>query len=166
MLLAYALNNKESDPDFLEDELGRISSHFDQRNIKTKAVSEAGVAWHLDHVLKVINNISDNLIQSDPAAYTSNFNLQQIAVHTSGVIPRGAAQSPKEVLPPDDILLDSLHLQLAMARQNMIKIDKLPEHAFYRHAVFGNLDRDATRRFLEIHTNHHLKIIADILEKN
>lgn len=164
-IVSYAFNNTETKPYFLDDQLEQIAGHFNQRSVKNEEVSSADVAWHLDHVLKVINNISGSLAQSNPKAYTSSFNMQQIAVHTTGVIPRGAAQSPKAVVPPDDILLDSLHLQLAMARQNILKIDKLNEDAFYAHAVFGNLNRDETRRFLKIHTKHHLKIIADILEE-
>ena len=164
-IFAYIINGKQSDPDFLDAQLVQIAEHFDNRKLKNEAISNADVAWHLDHTLKVINNISANLAQSDPEAYTSNFNIQRIIVHTTGIIPRGAAQSPKSVMPPDAVLLDSLHIQLALARQNMIKIDKLNEHAFYSHAVFGNLNRDATRRFLEVHTQHHLKIIADILQE-
>ncbi len=164
-ILAYIINRKQSDANFLDEQLVQIAEHFDNRKLKNEAVSSADVAWHLDHMLKVINNISSNLAQSDPEAYTYNFNIQRIVVHTTGVIPRGAAQSPKSVMPPDAVHLDSLHIQLALARQNMFKIDKLNENAFYSHAVFGNLNRDETRRFLEVHTKHHLKIIADILEE-
>ncbi len=159
------VNNREDDPNFLDGQLLEVAHYFSQREIKNEAVSQANVAWHLDHTLKVINNITENLRASNPEEYRSKFNVQRIVVHTSGVIPRGVAQSPQSVRPPDTILLDSLQLQLAMARQNLSTISSLDKNAFFAHPVFDHLDRDQTRRFLEIHTNHHLKIIKDILEK-
>ncbi len=165
LLLCYTLNNRESDVDFLEGQLEQIGQHFDQRTVINQEVSSVTVAWHLDHMLKTINNVSQSLERSDPNTFESSFNIQQVVVHTTGIIPRGVAKSPKSVLPPDVILLDSLKLQLASARKNLSKIEGLDENAFYAHTVFDNLDRDQTRRFLEIHTNHHLKIIADIIKK-
>lgn len=158
-------NNREDDPNFLDGQLSEVEHYFAQRDILNEVVSQANVAWHLDHTLKTINNITENLNASNPEEYISKFNIQRIVVHTSGMIPRGAAQSPQNVRPPKVILLDSLHFQLAEARQNLDKINGLDEKAFFDHPVFDHLDRDQTRRFLEIHTNHHLKIIKDILEE-
>lgn len=158
-------NNREDDPNFLDGQLLEVEGYFAQREILNEEVSKANVAWHLDHMLKTINRITENLVESNPEEYRSEFNIQRIVVHTSGIIPRGAAQSPKSVRPPDTILLDSLQLQLAEARQNLSTISSLDENAFFAHPVFDHLDRDQTRRFLEIHANHHLKIIHDILEE-
>ena len=104
-------------------------------------------------------------MNSNPQEYRSQFNVQRIVVHTTGIIPRGAAQAPASVRPPDIISLDSLRIQLESARQNMPSITTLEENAFFDHPVFDHLDRDQTRRFLEVHTRHHLKIIKDILEE-
>ena len=158
-------NNRENDLGFLDEQLLEIENYFDQRKVKNVVVSEADVAWHLDHMLKTINRITENLAASNPNNYESKFNMQRIMVHTTGRIPRGVAQSPESVRPPKTILLDSLHLQLKEARLNLVKISELDEKAFFAHPVFDDLDRDQTRRFLEIHTNHHLKIIEDILEE-
>lgn len=157
------VNNREDDPNFLDGQLLEVERYFAEREKKNEAVSQANVAWHLDHTLKTINRIIENLVESNPEEYRSNFNVQRIVVHTSGVIPRGRAQSPQSVRPPDVVLLDSLQLQLTEARQNLSAIFSLDENAFFDHPVFDHLDRDQTRRFLEIHTNHHLKIIEDIL---
>jgi len=158
-------NNRESDLNFLDEQLLQIENYFDQKEARNIAVSEANVAWHLDHMLKTINIITENLAASNPDNYESKFNIQRIMVHTTGRIPRGVAQSPESVRPPSTILLDSLHLQLLKAKQNLARISELDEKAFFAHPVFDDLDRDQTRRFLEIHTNHHLKIIKDILEE-
>lgn len=156
-------NNREDDPNFLDGQLTEIEGYFEQRKTQNEEVSQANVAWHLDHTLKTINRITENLVESNPEEYLSKFNMQRVVVHTTGRIPRGVAQSPQNVRPPESVLLDSLQLQLAEARQNLDAINHLDEKAFFAHPVFDHLDRDQTRRFLEIHTNHHLKIIRDIL---
>ena len=156
-------NNREDDPNFLDGQLLEVEQYFAQRDIQNEAVSQANIAWHLDHTLKTINRITETLRASNPEQYHSKFNIQRIVVHTSGVIPRGRAQSPQNVRPPDVVLLDSLQLQLTKARQNLSAISSLDANAFFDHPVFDHLDRDQTHRFLEIHTNHHLKIIKDIL---
>lgn len=161
--LVSIINNRESNANFLDDELDRIQKYFEQRHSHNPKVSQANVAWHLDHSLKTINRISERLMASNPKDYHSKFNVQRIVVHTTGRIPRGVAQSPQSVRPPSEVQLDSLRLQLAAARKNLREISQLEAHAFFAHPVFDHLDRDQSRRFLDIHTNHHLKIIEDIL---
>ena len=157
------INNRVGHPDFLEKELNVIESYFSQREVTNKAVSQADVAWHLDHILKTINRISKDLISSDPDGFTPRFNVQRVMIHTTGIIPRGVAQSPPGTVPPDVILPDSLRLQLARARENLNSISALEEGAYFAHPVFDHLDRDQARRFIQIHTRHHLKIIREIL---
>lgn len=40
----------------------------------------------------------------------------------------------------------------------------LNQNQYFSHYIFGILNRDKTLRFIEIHTNHHLKIVRDILD--
>ena len=158
-------NNRQENPNFLDNQLLEIEQYFSQRDIKNISVSQANVAWHLDHTLKTINNVCMALQDSNPEEYNSTFNFRRILVHTLGNIPRGIAQSPPSVQPPEIILLDSLISQLNEAREHVHQISNLEEHTYFAHPVFDHLDRDQSRRFLEVHTNHHLKIIKDILEE-
>ncbi|MEN1785448.1 MAG: DUF1569 domain-containing protein [Bacteroidota bacterium] len=157
------VNNRTKDPQFLDDQLSEIEHYFKHRKSFNKSVSHADVAWHLDHSLKSINSICESVASSNPEALEQRFNLQRIFVHTTGYIPRGAAQAPASVKPPQTVQLDSLKLQLALVYDNLERLATLDTHTYFNHPVFGHLDRDQTRRFLEIHTNHHLKIIEDIL---
>ena len=156
-------NNTESSNDFLNEEFVELEEHFDRRKQSNTKVSKAGVAWHLDHTLKTINQLSKALMTSDPNTYHSSFSIQRTVVFTTGIIPRGAAQASQSVRPPDEILLDSLKSQLAQAKKNIESIHSLDKNANFQHSVFKQLNRDQTRRLLDIHTNHHLKIIRDIL---
>lgn len=161
----YQVNKKESHDNFLVHQFSRIETLILKRDIKNLEVSQVDVAWHLDHLLKTINQLTRALENSNPAEFSSRFSLQKVFVFTTGRIPRGVAQSPSSVRPPNVILTDNLYAQLAEARDKVSKISTLDENAFFQHPVFNTINRDQTRRFLEIHTNHHLRIIDDILNK-
>jgi len=57
-----------------------------------------------------------------------------------------------------------LELQIQKACQNIEHIISANKNAHFNHFIFGALNKNRTIRFLEIHTNHHLKIIKDILK--
>jgi len=152
----------QSNPIVLLPQLAKIESNIEFRDVKNTKVSKADVAWHLDHSLKTINRITEVLEQSDPAAFESSFSLTKIASLTAGFIPRGRTQSPQIVRPPEIILTDDILKQLTEARRNIETLQHLEAKANFNHPVFGMLNKAQTIRFLEVHTYHHLKIIADI----
>jgi len=159
------VNKKETEGGFLVDQFNSIEKLIPKREAKNEKVSQADVAWHLDHLLKTINQLTNELENSNPAKFTSSFSMQKAFVFTMGRIPRGVAKTPENLRPPDVILTDNLYAQLANAREKVAKISNLNENAFFGHPVFKNINRDQTIRFLEIHTKHHLKIIKDILRE-
>ncbi len=136
-----------------------------KRNSQRTKISKVDVAWHVDHCLKTINRIYERLENSNPEEYAASFNLLRTLIYAWGDFPRGVAESPKVVLPPDIISTSSLYEQLEEARKNIQKLEELPVKAYFKHPYFKVLDRKQSTRFLEIHTNHHIKIIRDILKK-
>ncbi|MHA7057842.1 DUF1569 domain-containing protein [Aquimarina sp. M1] len=134
----------------------------DHLNMKVSSVS---VAWHLDHSLKVINKIHNVLENSDPSLYEKNFSIARIFSFTFNYIPRSRAKSPAAVLPPKVIKTEDLLTQLENARKNLSNLSSLGANVNFLHPVFGQLNKKQTKRFLQIHTKHHLKIIRDILGK-
>lgn len=149
--------------DTLLRQLGEMQDYIESRDYKNPAVSKATVGWHLSHNLKVISNVIDALKASDPEDYKSTFSLKKTMVFLTGRIPRGVAKSPKVVLPPDVIEKKDLIFQLEKTRQNLLDFDSLPKNANFQHPYFSKLNKKETKKFLEIHTRHHLKIIKDIL---
>jgi len=149
----------------MDTQLQDIAYLIQFRNLMNAKVSEAPVAWHLDHSLKVINKILDVLKNSDPSMYTKRFSLKRSFSFTFGYIPRGKAKSPAAVLPPHKILTKELLSQVEEARDNLKNLRILDKNSNFIHPVFGQLNTKQAKRFLELHTRHHLKIVRDILGK-
>ena len=156
---------EEQNGKFLSGQLQKIESLISQRDKINPKVSKSGVAWHLDHMLKVINNVYDTVKHSDPNNYKPDINIGRTIIFSAGKIPRGRAKSPKSVRPPENIVIEELYQQLELAKKNAIAFDSLNTDQYFKHFGFGMLNREKTKRFLVIHTNHHLSIIRDILNK-
>ena len=147
------------DRDF--DELEALIPHMDR---KTDEVSAASVGWHIDHTARTINVMFNELNGSDPEQYRSEFNFLRTVILTIGFIPRGAGTAPDTYQAAAPLTENTIRLQLAAARQNISSLYDLPEQAHYDHPAFGVINRDQAVQVLAIHTNHHLKIVQDILE--
>ena len=154
-----------SDRDAIENALDELESYIPLRDSIHPEVSKVAVAWHLDHSLRTINEIYKALHASDPEQYKGDLNLGRSFLLLINKIPRGRAEAPEIVIPPDTIYSDSLYLQLATARDHIQAYESLPKNAFFTHPYLGRLKKKKALRFIAIHTEHHLKIIRDILKK-
>lgn len=146
----------------LMQELEGYLSYSDVVNPK---VSKVQVAWHLDHSLKVINAVCDALSASDPNLYKKQFSGNRWICFTFNYIPRGIGRAPRSVRPPDNISTNEILEQLQLAKHKIVSLDTLDDRANFNHPYFKILNRDQSKRFLKLHTQHHLKIIRDILGK-
>ncbi len=144
--------------------LNIIEAKIEYRNSKNIAVSKSDVAWHLDHVLKVINEITRVVKKSNPEDFKSNFNFKRILVFSIGKIPRGKARAPETVISVGEISLNDLNSQLEKGKTSIQELLKCTSKSNFKHPYFGRLNLKQTIRFLEIHTDHHLKIVDDILK--
>ncbi|MDC8002721.1 DUF1569 domain-containing protein [Aureisphaera galaxeae] len=157
----FAMNT--TNPNFLDDHFAELEAKISSRDVQNEDVSKVPVAWHLDHSLKTINGIYDSLEASNPEDFDSSFSAIRTMSLTMNFIPRGRAESPASVRPPEVIETEALYAQLTQARENMKKVFELDENVHFEHPVFGTIARGNTLRFLEVHTEHHLKIMRDIL---
>lgn len=136
-------------------------SNFEKTNPK---VSNSTVGWQIDHCLLVINGIIGQIEISDPLKYQPKWNFPKFMVFTTGKIPRGKAKAPKVVIPTQVATQEELIAKLAAAKNNVLKLDTFSENQFFNHPFFKDLNVKQTKKFLTIHTKHHLKIIEDILK--
>lgn len=158
-------SEKEYTGNFLKSEFTQIGDYLPLKDELNTEISNAPVAWHLDHVLLVINRVYQQMDTSDIAMFEDKFNFTRKLVFTFNSIPRGRGESPNSVRPKENVSVEEINKHLKKAKETMLLLDSLPEKAHFKHPVFGMLNRKDSKEFLKIHTNHHLEIIKDILKK-
>ncbi|MDU8887059.1 DUF1569 domain-containing protein [Yeosuana sp. MJ-SS3] len=147
----------------LSIQLIEVESYFKYKDVLNNKISDVSVGWQIYHILKVINVVADSIKVSRPEDYKTNLNEYREKYFTKKYLPRGVARAPKGVLPPESFSLENLNELQNLAKQNVHDIETLESHANFVHFIFGLLNKRETQLFLEIHTEHHLKIIRDIL---
>ena len=148
---------------FLDKELQQLESLFIHAKKHNSDVSEKDIGWHIDHSLKSLIAISNALEQSNPAEYRWSFNMARFFVYITGSIPRGKGKAPNAVQSFEPVEEAVLKRQLKTAKNKLESLHKLPAGSYFTHPYFGMLNVKQTKRFLIIHTRHHLKIIRDIM---
>ncbi len=142
----------------------QLESHISNFEKTNPNVSNSTVGWQIDHCLLVINGIIGQIEISDPLKYQPKWTFPKFMVFTTGKIPRGKAKAPKVVIPTQVATQEKLIAKLAVAKNNVLKLDSFSENQFFNHPFFKDLNVKQTKKFLTIHTKHHLKIIEDILK--
>lgn len=145
-------------------EIEEIKGFLAQLNIVDKSVSSKPVSWHLNHSLQVINGIIGLMKKSDPANFRWVFNLSRIYILVIGVIPRGKGRAPKSVQVADEVSKAEIETQIEITKKQLLQLEQLHKKNYFEHPYFGKMNKRMTKRFLWIHTEHHLKIVRDILK--
>lgn len=148
----------------LLQQLNTLEKALKHANTINPSVSDKGVDWHIDHSLKVILYASKALIASNPAEYKWKFNKWRFLIFLKGSFPRGKAKAPKRVTPKEVITTTEIEQQLAEAKELIVNLKNLPKKSNFEHPIFGMLKRDKSITFIEMHTQHHINIINDILK--
>lgn len=78
LFIFIKIRMNHSNPEVLLPQLSEIENNIEYRDVRNTAVSKADVAWHLDHILKTINRLTEALENSDPNTYESSFNVPRI----------------------------------------------------------------------------------------
>ena len=142
----------------------QLENHIPNLEKTNPNVSISTVGWQIDHCLLVINGIIGQLEISDPSKYQPKWTFSKFIIFSTGKISRGKAKAPKVVIPTQVATQEELIAKLTAAKNNVLKLDSFSENQFFNHPFFKDLNVKQTKRFLTIHTKHHLKIIEDILK--
>lgn len=148
----------------ITDLLIDIESKIENATLINERVSKSNVGWHLDHSLKVINSVI-TVLQKSEANYKWDFNLKRTYFFIRKAIPRGKATAPKAVQSHEEITNKDIERQLKTARFLIRELETMDKKTNFIHPFIGKLNLKQAILFLEIHTDHHLKIIDDILKK-
>jgi hypothetical protein len=149
----------------VEELLKKFEDLIITENVSDQSVSSGSVGWHIEHSLLTIDMIIYGLEQSDPKNYKWKFSLPRLIVHTTGIIPRGGARAPKIVQPSENYKNTSLHDHLTSTTEKLKVLKTLHRDSFFIHPFFGKLNLNPSKKFMKIHTRHHLKIINNIINK-
>jgi hypothetical protein len=138
-----------------EEKLGR----------RAPRVSGWSVAEQLDHVTKVLEAALARLLAESPPL-GQGINLVGRVLLAIGRIPRGVGKSPAAVRGAER---SAAELRAAVERVRAllasVAADGSPlagDRPVFRHPYFAGLTPGQTLRFLSVHTDHHLRIVADI----
>jgi hypothetical protein len=148
----------------LLNQIKELESKIPNQEDYNPEISKSNVGWHIEHILLTNKMILEAVEKSNPADYTWSFKLPRIVVFTMNKIPRGRAKAPKVVVPKtydEQTLLE--HLKIVTLK--IQGLENISSDKYFDHPYFGNLRLNKTIKFLEIHTNHHLEIINDIIKK-
>ena len=149
---------------YMTEHFEKVELYLEHRDVRNTEVSQASVAWQLDHVLRSIISIHTALEESDPKDYDGGkFSIPKEVVFLLGDFPRGVAQAPDALNPPENVSTEEIMAHFKEAKERMGRIDQLDEHQFFDNPAFGKMARNEALRFIKIHTDHHYKIIEDIL---
>ncbi|MBA3986130.1 MAG: DUF1569 domain-containing protein [Flavobacteriales bacterium] len=143
-------------------QLEELATKISQQDIVRMEVSKSNVGWHIEHILLTINIIIEEVKKSNPINYKWSFKLTRVLVLAMKKIPRGRAKAPK-VVAPKKFDEKTLKEHLEITKSKIQDLETISSNKYFNHPFFGNLKLDKTLKFLEIHTNHHLEIINDIL---
>jgi hypothetical protein len=147
----------------LTDILDILEGKIEFKDQLNQNISISDVAWHIDHSLKVINSIVTVLKKSNPNDYKWRFHYKRSFLFLTGTIARGKAKAPKSVQANDVISTKDLKRQLETAKFLINELDDLHAKSNIKHPIIGLLNLNQAKKFMTIHTNHHIKIINDIL---
>lgn len=136
----------------------------DPTPVRVERVSGWSVAEQVDHVLKVVTAQLARLDERRPPP--KGINLAGRIVLGIGRIPRGVGKSPAPVR-GEARSRSELLAALGAARGRLERM--AGDAALWNerrplagHPYFGGLTPRQVLRFLEIHTDHHLRIVAEI----
>lgn len=149
----------------LKNQLEELELHIKTGDVLNKKVSKVGSYWHIDHTLRVISGIPQALKDSNPASFKPHFNFTKLIIMTLNKIPRGKGRAPKHVLPQEHITQKELLEKIEISKNGLNSLATLNSNHHFNHPLFGHLNLKESQKFLGIHTDHHLKIIRDILKK-
>jgi len=129
-----------------------------------QAISEGNVGWHIVHSCLVIDSVCAAVCKSDPSKFIKKFSFKAFVVLLVNSFPRGKAKAPSFTVPSKDLSPASILKSIHDAHASLALLAKAGKNQYFTHPIFGDLNTEQTFKFLGVHTNHHLKIIKDILK--
>jgi len=143
--------------------LDELQDYAAQPQTRAVAVSGWSVGQQIEHALLTIRGVVGELSRGAGRHEPAKPTLIGRIILLAGRIPRGRGEAPLTVLPrsaPEPAELSAL---LAKSRESLVRLAAVENDNTFFHPRFGRLNKAQSIRFLWIHTDHHLRIIRDII---
>ena len=147
----------------LSNLVDELASYIPQSELRNDQVSASNVGWQIEHSLLVISSVIEGVKRSDPSKYKWSFRPFKYLIFWRGKIPRGKSKAPKFVI-PDTFTAESLQNHIDSCRAKITEFESVGAGHYFSHPYFGDTKKKDVIPFLEMHTEHHVKIIKDILK--
>ena len=139
---------------------------------KTDAVSAWSVGEQLEHTAIALNLIGDaitNMLANPDQDADHEANELGQAVLEGGAIPRGRGKAPDFLLPQGESVPANVNAELLQAKEKWDALSEKSEEidacpATFAHFALGAFTPAQWARFTAVHTDHHIKIIRDVIE--
>ncbi|MFY7811301.1 MAG: hypothetical protein ACOVQ2_06165 [Flavobacterium sp.] len=132
-------------------------------DLVNESISKSSILWQINHSYMVVNEISKAIYNSNPKEYQWKFNQARFMIFLFNKIPRGKAKAPQKARPLENFNQESTQVLYQEMINNLLKVKTLDKNSNFNHPFLGQLDKKSTIKFLYLHTNHHAKIVNDIL---
>ena len=147
----------------LVQQISEMEALVNKANLVNDGVSSASIGWHLEHTLMVLERALTALDNCTIVDYKPKSSFRKTIILFTKKIPRGVAKAPKAARPiAENITNENLLSRISSVKKLLDNIPSMSSHQFFSHPFFGDLRLKKAIRFLEIHTNHHLKIMREI----
>ena len=143
--------------------LTKLESYLELHQKLNNTISSESIGWHIAHSCQVINTITNAIIHSDPSKAKPKFSFLYHQIMLTNNIARGKAKAPNIVIPKNTITRVEIVEEIERAKANLQTLASTHQNKYFTHPIFGDLNVPKTLKFFAVHTNHHLKIIQDIL---
>lgn len=140
--------------------------------VKAEGVSAWDIGRHVGHVAIVVNLIAgaiENMLENpDEGAGLEPVEMGKQLLQV-GAFPRGRGKAPDMLIPQGEPVAEDIKGLLQQAKEKWDVFPKKAEEitatpATFAHFVLGNFTSAQWVRFNALHTEHHFKIMRDILE--
>ncbi len=151
----------------MNNQFDRLREAVARKNTQNRTISNWSVGQQIEHSANVVTSICKALHKSNPEKYNPKFNFGRSLCLATKWIPRGKGKAPKWVIPNEkELAEETLFGLINEAEENFISIDKLSPKSYFKHGYFGQMNLKQAKKFVEIHSNHHLKIIDDLVKSS
>lgn len=146
----------------IEKYLDEIYKYVEHEHHLNASVSSVNVGWHIEHTSLVIIKITESVSKSNPQKYKWKFSLIRLLIFFINKFPRGKAKAP-DIVKPNQIDKTNFTQLLIQTKDALQRLKEADPNQYFRHPIFGDLNKKNTFIMLDIHTRHHLAIVKDII---